>query len=112
MSTRSEFFRDVLVAAFGICVVIALLVVAGLWVIDALTWVWFGRLLLVAALGMGLVGGLVLARTLRGQRVRRSGYGLIGSDRTAGCTAVVLIVFVVFGLLACGGLMEWLFEFR
>lgn len=112
MSTRSEFFRDALVVAFGICAVIALLVVAGLWLIGALTWVWFGRLILVAALGAGLVGGLVLLRTLRGQRVRRNGYGLNGSDRTAGCTAVVLIVFVIFGLLGCGGLLEWFFEFR
>lgn len=112
MSTRSEFFRDALVAALGICVGIAVFVVAGLWLSGAFSLLWFARVILVAALAVGLLEVLVLLRTLRERRVLRNGYGLYGSDRTAGCTAAVLIAFVILGLFVCGGLLEWALEIR
>jgi len=82
MSTRSEFFRDALVTAFGICIAIALLVFIALWFLDALSWLWFARIILAAAVGAALVGGFILFRTLRAQHVRRNQYGLYRTDRT------------------------------
>lgn len=112
MTTRSEFFRDALLAAFGICAAIALLIVAGLWLTGAFSWLWFARIILGAALTVGLLEGLVLLRAMRAQRVLRNGYGLYGTDRTAGCTAAVLIAFVIVGLMVCGVVLEWVLEIR
>ncbi len=112
MSTRSEFFRDALLAAFGICVVIALALVGGLWLGGAFSWLWFARWILIIALIVGLIETLVLLRALRARRVETHNFGLRHSDRTAGCTAAVLIAFVIFGLTVCGVALEWLIEFR
>ncbi|MCG3141240.1 MAG: hypothetical protein HDKAJFGB_02465 [Anaerolineae bacterium] len=112
MSTRSEFFRDALVTAFGICAAIALLVFVALWFFDVLSWLWFARIILAAAVGAALVGGFILLRTLRARHVRRNQYGLYRTDRTAGCTAGLLIAFVLAGLAICGGVLEWFLEFR
>ncbi len=112
MSTRSEFFRDALAAAFGICVVIAALAAVALWLLGALSWLWFARFMLAAAAGAALIGGVILFRTLRARHVRRNQYGLYRTDRTTGCTAGLLIAFVLAGLAVCGGALEWLLEFR
>lgn len=112
MTSRSEFFRDALVAALGICIVIALLVVAGLWLSGAFSWLWFARVILAAALLAALVEGFVVLRALGERRVQARSFGLRRSDRTAGCTAAVLLAFIVLGLAFCGALLEWMIELR
>lgn len=112
MSTRSEFFRDALVVAVGICVAVVVMIVAALWLGSAFSWVSFARWMLAVALAMGLLEGIVLLRTLRARRVQHNQYRLYRPDRTAGCTAALLIAFVLTGLALCGGLLEWVIEFR
>ena len=112
MSTRSEFFRDALLAALGVCALIALLVVGVLWFSGAFSWLWFARVILAAALLAALVEGIVVLRALGERRVRTHSTGLRRADRTPGCTAAVLLMFVVLGLAFCGALLEWVIEFR
>lgn len=112
MSTRSEFFREAFIAAAGIGVVIVASEALGLWWFGAFSWIWFARLVLIAA---GIALALVLLILLRNARRQKMYFSVNGPrriDHTQGWTLAFLIGAVAVGLFVCGGLLEWLFEFQ
>ena len=75
MSTRSEFFREAFMAAAGIGVVIVASEAMGLWWFGVFSWIWFARLVLIAA---GIALTLVLVILVRNARWRNVYFGVNG----------------------------------
>lgn len=110
MAPRMTILRQLFWLTLGIGVTIVAVVVAGLTLGGMMSPVWLARGILVSAL---VVGALEVVIVQRAWRVREV-YGPLKSwrltDRTQGCSVALLGALIALGLLACGGIMEWLVE--
>ncbi|MCC7164315.1 MAG: hypothetical protein IT331_17600 [Anaerolineae bacterium] len=112
MSPRLKLVFDLLLMALVLGGLIVLGISGTLLVSGTFSWVWLARLVVVAALLALAIEAVVLRRSLRVTHVR----GPLGSwrmnDRTQGCTLALLGGVLVAGLMVCGVLMEYLFEWQ
>lgn len=112
MSPRLRLVFDLVLIACLVGGVIVLGISGVLVVGGAFSWVWLARLILVAAIVALVVEVVVLQRSMRVNHVR----GPLGTwrltDRTQGCTFALLGGVLVVGLLLCGGILEFLSEWR
>lgn len=112
MSPRLRLVFDLVLIA-GTCAAAIILIIGGaLMVSGTFTWVWLARLILIVAVLALVVEVIVVQQSLRVNHVR----GPLGTyrltDRTQGCTFALLGGVLVTGLLVCGGVLEFLLEFR
>lgn len=112
MSPRLKLVFDLVLIALIVGGIIVLGLGGALMVSGAFSLVWLARLILISAVLVLAIEVVVLQRSTRVNHVR----GPLGTwrltDRTQGCTFALLGGVLVAGLFLCGGIMEFLLEWR
>lgn len=110
MPSPLNLLRQVFLLTAGIGVAIVALVVGGLAMGGAFSWSGFARIILLLALVAGALEVLIVQRALRVTHVRGPLASWRFTDPTQGCSAAFVGALIALGLLACGGIVEWLVE--
>lgn len=112
MSSRMFLLRQMFLLAFGIFAAIVLMVAAGLAAGGLFSLVWLGRAILVMAAVVGGVELLLIPRTFRVNAIRGRTASWRLTDRSQGCSVLLLGAVITMGLFACGSMMVWWMELR
>lgn len=112
MSSRMFLVRQMFLLALGISAAIVFIVAVGLSVGGMFSLVWFARAIFVTALVVGGIELLMIPRTLRVNHMRGPTATWRHTDRSQGCSVLLLGALIMVGLLACGSLMVWWLEIR
>lgn len=112
MSSRSLALRDLLFLAAGIGGMIVLLLAGALTLGGAFSWLWFARALMLSGLILCIIEVVLLGRLRHVNHVRGPLTSWRRQDRMQGCSLAMLGAVIIVGMLACGGLMDWVLEFR
>lgn len=112
MSLRKFPIRPLFLLTLGIGTAIVILVAVGLAVSGMFSPVWFARAIFITALVVGGIELLMIPRTLRVSYVRGHTATWRQTDRSQGCTVLLLGALITMGLFACGSLMVWWLELR
>lgn len=112
MSPHVNWVRDCVLIALGVGAAIFGIVILGLAMGGAFSWVWLARAMLVTAMAAWALEFFVLTRALRVRHVRGPLTAWRRTDSTQGCTLALFGALVATGLLLCGGVMDWWLEWK
>ena len=112
MSSRAQLLRDVLVLAAGVFFIVVVVIGSALVLGGMFSWVWFARVLFAIAVMFALLEFFILLRAMRVSHVMTPLLMFRRVDQTQGCSVALLGALITAAMLLCGGLLEWVLEWK